>query len=346
MTSDYVSVTLQQALDTLIKLQATAPPSTALRLAQVADLLNHLSSENAYLNSLIVEDLPESYRGSGPLITPPSARSPQSVSMKAPPPEPEPEPEPPPPPAPEPPAQVLHAAPRIVYDTNPQQAALFTGMNDAMRPPLIAIRSRAELVQAGMLGAITNDQGAWLQAIQESTDRAFALLETVHEIMVLQKGDAKIEQVNFISTDLLTEGWERIRDRAHQYKHEVTIQAPEVVPLARGDFYQSLIVLSDLLDNAVRYTPPGGQIRMSVDNLGDHVLFSVADTGIGLTAEDLLNVSKPFWRGDHHRLVRQHTGTGLRLALAKEILARQNGELIFSGEPDLGSTFSFTLPIP
>jgi signal transduction histidine kinase len=237
------------------------------------------------------------------------------------------------------------AAPLVQHFNNIEEL-LFSGMNDALRPPLIAIRGRAELVQAGMLGTITPEQGSWLQAIQESTDRAFAVLETIHEIMALQKGDAKIEQVNFISSDLLTEGWERIRDRAHQFQHEVTIQAPEVVPLARGDFYQSLIVLSDILDNAVRYTAPGGQIRMSVDHLGDHVLFSVADSGVGLTEEDLQNVGKPFWRGDHHRLVRQHIGTGLRLALAKEILARQNGELIFSGEPDLGSTFSFTLPAP
>jgi signal transduction histidine kinase len=137
-----------------------------------------------------------------------------------------------------------------------------------------------------------------------------------------------------------------VRDRVRQYKHDITIQAPDIVPLVRGDFYQTLIVLSDLLDNAMRYTPPGGQIRMSVDNLGSHALFSVVDNGIGLEPDDLEQVGKPFWRGTKHRLVRQHNGTGLRLFLAKQMLALQDGELIFSGEPGQGSTFSFTLPLP
>lgn len=315
-------MTLQEALDTIAKLQGAAPAPTAARLGQVAELLKQLSSDNAYLNSLLVDDLPQVVSASPVVVRPAPAANLSTAEVRT-----------------------VTAMLRDSSEMTPMET-LFTGMNEALRPPLIAIRGRAELVQAGLLGKITPEQDTWLQAIEENTDRAFAVLETVHEMMALQNGQAKIEQVNFISTDLLTEGWERIRDRAHQFKHDVSIQAPEVVPLAHGDFYQSLIVLTDLLDNAVRYTPPGGQIRMSVDNLGDHVLFSVADNGIGLTEEDLANIGKPFWRGDHHRLVRQQTGTGLRLALAKQILALQDGELIFSGEPDLGSTFSFTLRTP
>jgi two-component system sensor histidine kinase/response regulator len=85
---------------------------------------------------------------------------------------------------------------------------------------------------------------------------------------------------------------------------------------------------------------------MSVDNLGTHVLFSVADNGIGLTPEDIEKIGRPFWRGNHQRLVRAHAGTGLHLYLAKQILALQDGELIYSGEPGVGSTFSFTLRTP
>ena len=66
----------------------------------------------------------------------------------------------------------------------------------------------------------------------------------------------------------------------------------------------------------------------------------------GLKPEDLEHIGKPFWRGSHHKLVRAHAGTGLRLYLAKQILALQDGELIFTGETGTGSTFSFTLPIP
>jgi two-component system sensor histidine kinase VicK len=320
-------ISLNQALETLAKLQGAAPVGTANKLAQVSDLLQALSEENAYLSTLLVDD--------GIASAPPAKSGPKTPIVE--------------------PSPIRSAEARTVtsmlrdikseIESDPT-AALLLGLNEALRPPLVAIRGRAELVQSGLLGQISAEQDQWLGSIQENTDRAFAVLDAVQEMVRLQKGQVKINWLNFISTDLMTEAWGRLRDHARALNHEITIQAPETVPLARGDFYQTLIVLTDMLDNAVRYTPPGGQIRMSVDNLGTHVLFSVVDNGVGLTPDDMDKVGRPFWRGDHHRLVRQHNGTGLRLYLAKQMLALQDGEMIFSGEPGLGSTFSFTLRTP
>lgn len=309
-------LTITQAQDVLSKLQSAAPPATAEKIAMVLDLMQSLSDENAYLSTLILEQMPG-----------------QAAHTPAP---------------PVPSQNVAHTQ----LDDSPTDenagmpAPFLAGMTDALRPPLIAIRGRAELVQSGLLGQITTDQDQWLQAIHENTNRAFAVLDAIQELLALQAGQIRLDWVSFISTDLLKEAWERVRDRARRHRHDIIIQAPDVVPLAHGDFYQSLLVLTDLLDNAIRYTPDGGQIRLSVDSLGTHALFSVADNGIGLTLDDLQHVGEPFWRGDHHRLVRQHAGTGLRLYLAKQILALQGGELIFSGEPEIGSTFSFTLSTP
>jgi signal transduction histidine kinase len=356
-----VPIELSQALETLHKLQGAAPAATASKLRQISALLRTLADENAYLNTLIFEDM------GGPAIAPqvpappaPAAQPPQPVfdfdldyelGLLE---EPDAQPEA------EMPAMTVVPAESLIAtsesrtvtgllrsaEQDAETTALFSGLNDSLRPPLIAIRGRAELVQVGFLGQITPEQDQWLEAVQENTDRAFAVLDAIQDMIALKKGQVRIEPMNFISTDLLAEAWDRIRDRARQFNHEITIQAPDVVPLARGDFYQALTVLTDMLDNAMRYTPPGGQIRMSVDNLGTDVLFNVADTGIGLTPEDLDHVGQPFWRGTHQRLVRAHNGTGLRLYIAKQILALQDGEMIFSGEPNLGSTFSFTLRTP
>jgi len=94
----------------------------------------------------------------------------------------------------------------------------------------------------------------------------------------------------------------------------------------------------------VRYTPEGGASRIAVDNLGGYVLFTVADNGIGLNEQEMAYLGQPFWRGLHQPLVRAHRGTGLRLYLARRVLAMQDGELFFSGESGRGSTFSFTVP--
>jgi nitrogen-specific signal transduction histidine kinase len=328
------SIDLDQALEILGRLQSAAPGNTATKLSQVIALLKQLSDENTYLNSLVLDSMPS--------LAEPLQPTPRAVSdvpiddytdyvnlMGT-----EPYPE----------NETEHGLSEELppLDVLP----LFNGLSDSLRPPLVAIRGRAELVQGGLLGQITPEQDTWLESIQENTRRAFAVLDAIQEMIAIQTGKVRIEPVNFLSTDLLSEAWEHTRDQAKQFKHNVTIQAPDLVPLAHGDFYQSLIILTNLLDNAMRYTPSGGQIKLSVDNLGTHVLLSVADNGIGLRPEDLEFIGKPFWRGSHHKLVRAHAGTGLHLYLAKQILALQDGELIFTGEAGTGSTFSFTLPIP
>jgi signal transduction histidine kinase len=223
---------------------------------------------------------------------------------------------------------------------------VLVGINDALRAPLVAIHGRAELLHAGMLGQITEEQAQGLSAIHENTERAFRLLDAVQQLIAMQRDEVHIDWADFVATDLMEEAYGRVLNRAAARGHTLDLVVPESVPMARGDFYQSLLILTDLLDNAVRYTSPGGAIRLSVDSLGTHVLFSVADNGIGLRPEDIDAVGKPFWRGDYHPLVRQHPGTGLSLFVARRILALQGGELIFSGEPSVGSTFSFTLLAP
>jgi signal transduction histidine kinase len=330
-------IDLDQALNILNRLTAAAPGSTAAKLAQVIALLKQLSDENTYLNSLVLDNIPALSETMQPIPRAISAIPMDDYDDYV---------------------NLMGSDPytenqydeALMADSDalpPVEALpLFNGLSDSLRPPLVAIRGRAELVQGGLLGQITPEQDTWLEAIQENTRRAFAVLDAVQEMIAIQTGKIRIEPVNFLSTDLLSEAWEHTRDQAKQYGHNITIQAPDLVPVAHGDFYQSLIILTNLLDNAMRYTKPGGQIKLSVDNLGTHVLLSVADNGIGLKPEDLEHIGKPFWRGSHHKLVRAHAGTGLHLYLAKQILALQDGELIFTGEMDTGSTFSFTLPIP
>jgi hypothetical protein len=345
------TLTLTQALDILGKLQDAAPKATRDKLGQVVGLLQSLADDNAYLNALLVESPTgaprpaerqpiterKSQAGSVPVVsianlqkrmTRKTGEAPRTPAQ----------PEAPPPPAP----PFLEDTFNLLPEPGPD---LLNGMNETLRPPLIAIRGRAELVQAGFLGQITPEQDQWLQSIQENTGRAFAVLDTVQQLTALNRGQVRLEAVKFLATDLINEAWNRQRDRANAADHEISVQVPSSVPLAHGDFYQALIILADLLENAILYTPPGGKIRLLVETVGAHVLFSVVDNGIGLSADDLAHIGQPFWRGDHHKLVRQHPGTGLRLHLARALLAKMGGELIYSGQPGQGSTFSFTLPV-
>jgi signal transduction histidine kinase len=303
-------LTTAQALALLDKLRAAAPPATGGRLAEVAALIESLAQEKAYLNALVTENT-SLLAGAPADPLPPDA-------------------------APEPPPGGL--AP----------LELLAAAGDALRAPLSSIQDYVRLAQAEASAGLDDEAGGWLGTVSRHTERALRLLDTLAQITALEQGRVPFDHANFVTSDLLEEAQRRSARVIAARRHRLTPVVPQSVPLASGDYYQTLIVLLDLLDNAARYTPEGGMIRLSVDSLGTHVLFSVADNGIGLSAEDMVNVGRPFWRGDQHPLVRLHSdsATGLRLFLAKQILARQAGELIFSGEPGMGSTFSFTLPSP
>lgn len=220
---------------------------------------------------------------------------------------------------------------------------MLAGVSAALRLPLNALRSRVDLLQNS--AALSAEQAQHLAGLQLHADRAFRVIDATEKLLALQEGQIRLELAPFIPTDLLREAYSRLERFAAAHQHQFTLQMPETIPLCEGDFYQSLIILTGLLDNAIRYTPQERNIRLSMDNLGTHVLFNVADSGIGIRPEDTPQVGQAFWRDEQSTLVSAHHGTGLTLYLARRILALQGGELIFSGQTGQGSTFSFTLPL-
>jgi signal transduction histidine kinase len=216
---------------------------------------------------------------------------------------------------------------------------------DMMRVSMDLVRTQSEGLRAGKLGRVTTEQADCLKLIHEHASSAALLLETLDVIALLHMDALRVEPLVFSALDLLAAAWQQHFDDAELREHTITVYADDPMPSVKGDFRQMLTILSDLLDNSIRYTPFGGMIRVSAETLGTHVLYSVADNGIGLTPEEMVLMGQPFWRSLRQPLVRQHPGTGLRIYLAQQLLQLHNSELLFSGEPGMGSTFSFALPL-
>lgn len=227
----------------------------------------------------------------------------------------------------------------------PGDDILLMRASESLRSPLIGLRGQAESLLGGRNGRISPEMRTALALMQDGADGALALIDSLETLRALRDDRLEIRYSTFAPGALVRAATAQFERQAASQDNIMTLVVDESLPDVYADFAAALVILSDLIDNALRYTPPGGATRVSAERLGAHVLFTVADTGIGITDEDYAHIGQLFWRAVHQPLVRQHTGTGLRLFLARSILDRMGGELFFSGDPGLGSSFSFTLSI-
>jgi signal transduction histidine kinase len=125
---------------------------------------------------------------------------------------------------------------------------------------------------------------------------------------------------------------------------ELRAEISEVM-LVRADEERLHQVLFNLVDNAVRFTPPGGTVRVSAEPAGDRVEVSVTDTGVGIGAEHLPRLFERFYRADAARSREDGGGTGIGLAIARSIVEGHGGRIVATSEPGRGATFTFDLPV-
>ena len=143
--------------------------------------------------------------------------------------------------------------------------------------------------------------------------------------------------------DIVQEAVERMRPAAEQAGISVVAEAvPDELVIA-GDRRQLTSALSNLLDNAVKYSDPGGSVEVEAGAEGDQVVISVADHGIGIPARDLERVFERFYRVDQARS-RQTGGTGLGLAIVRHVVVNHHGSVEIESRLGEGSRFALRLP--
>ena len=180
----------------------------------------------------------------------------------------------------------------------------------------------------------------FLQGIRSQTDKLEFLFQALVKTSRLETGAIRLEKKDGLLIDTLAQAMSGIVYGAEKKNICVTVQCPDDLRLSH-DSKWTAEALFNLLDNAVKYTPAGGKISVSVEQWEMYIKLDISDTGKGISENRQAAIFRRFYREEE---VHDEPGVGIGLYLAREIVTRQSGYIKVTSEPGQGATFSVFLP--
>lgn len=237
-------------------------------------------------------------------------------------------------------ADKLGAALEEIQELDRMKDSLIQNVSHELRLPLMVIQGYADLLRDGALGEL---DGELRQAIEVISDKTLLLSKRVDDIMLLRglrQTDLQLSQISLAA--LARSAIERAQARADQNKVVfVDDIAAETTPLV-ADYRRLEQVIDELLENAVKFSPNGGEVQVTVREGGDVVYLKVSDQGIGIPAEQLPRIWDRFYQSDAST-TRRFGGTGVGLAVVKQIVEAHGGQVWAESQNGRGSQFYVAL---
>lgn len=224
-----------------------------------------------------------------------------------------------------------------------EQRAEFLNMTSHdLRIPLTAIRGYAEFLEDGTGGPLTPLQREFVSQMMSSIERMTELLEELLDFARVEAGQLKLDLQTVDLSELVPAVVSPLVVLADRKQQRLELDVPDGLPLVTADPSRLQQVLTNFLSNAIKYTPEGGRIVLQARAQGDTIRVAVADTGIGISAEDQKELFKRFFRAQN---VDGIPGTGLGLSISRGIIEAHGGRVGAESTLGEGSTFWFELPI-
>ncbi|MCQ3979534.1 MAG: two-component sensor histidine kinase [Anaerolineae bacterium] len=210
-----------------------------------------------------------------------------------------------------------------------------------LRTPLSLVQGNLEAILDGLYALNLEN----VASVHEETLVLTRLVNDLRDLALAEAGQIHLQRETVDLADLAGRAVEGFRAQAVEQEVTLVAELSPDLPLISGDKQRLSQVLLNLLSNALRHTPPGGRIVISVRPEPAGLLVSVADTGRGIPPEDLPHVFERFYRADKSR-ARSSGGSGLGLAIARQIVEAHGGRIWVESWVGVGSTFSVALPSP
>lgn len=209
-----------------------------------------------------------------------------------------------------------------------------------LKVPMTSIAGYADLTR--LQGGLSERQTEFIQKVKDTVKRMEILVSDLADISRIESGHFFMNETRVPVAQIVQAVKDGTLTQMQQYGHEYVEEVAPNLPDMRADYYRLLQVLTNLVSNAYKYTPDGGRVIFRVFPDGDRVGFSVADTGIGLTAEQIARLGTRFWRAEDD-FTRSRPGTGLGFAITRSLVEQMGSRILIESTPGKGSSFTFSV---
>lgn len=224
-----------------------------------------------------------------------------------------------------------------------QKADLLATVTHEIRTPLTSVLGYGEFLEEGTYGPLTPDQAEILHRMMQGGRDVLALINTLLDLSRLESGRLRLDVQAVELPDVIAQAAETVRAQTMR-KHQIlsTDGVAGTLPPVRGDPLRIFEILMNILGNAVKFTPDGGRIEIGATPREGEVEVWVRDTGPGIDPEFQKQVFEKYTQTRNG--ARRYGGSGLGLALCRELVTLHGGRIWVESEPGKGATFRFTLP--
>jgi len=214
-----------------------------------------------------------------------------------------------------------------------------TTVSHDLRSPLTAILGYVELIERA--GSVNDQQREFIRRVRLSVDQMTRLVSDLLDLGRIEAGLDAARETTPISV-LARYALDGLRSAAEVKRLEIEPHLPDDLPMVRGDPFRLRQMIGNLLENAIKYTPNGGRIRIRSGVEGEQVILRISDSGPGIPAADQPYIFDKFYRGSN--VPDESGGTGLGLSIVKSIVDNHQGRIWVDSQPGQGTTFTVVLP--
>ena len=220
------------------------------------------------------------------------------------------------------------------------KSTLLDAIAHEFKTPLTSIKAVTTDLLSEPASELNQHQRELISIADEGTDRLSKLVTDAIQLARIEGGTFRLNRGIYFPGSLVSAALRQMKSLMDG--REITVSAPDNLPPVRVDAELIQLVIAHLLDNALKYSPPGSPISLGACAGENKVIVYVHDRGPGITEDEQPRIFEKFYRGKNDRNLK---GTGMGLAIAREIIRAHGEEIRVTSKPGQGSEFSFSLPI-